>query len=45
MNVAVPINALSTGQSPKPPLLTFLEQAYVRFRDDQSGVVANYIPN
>lgn len=44
MNVAVPVEALSTGQSPKPPLLTFLEQSYARFRDDQSGAVANYIP-
>jgi glutaminase len=44
MNVAVPVDALSKSQSPKPPLLAFLEQAHARFRDDFSGSVANYIP-
>ncbi|MGV3633922.1 MAG: glutaminase A [Pseudorhodoplanes sp.] len=32
------------GQPAKPPLLTFLEEAYARYRDDFSGAVANYIP-
>ena len=44
MNVAVPVDALSTDRSLKPPLLAFLEQAHTRFRDDFSGAVANYIP-
>jgi glutaminase len=44
MNVAVPVDALSKSQAPKPPLLAFLEQAHARFRDDFSGAVADYIP-
>lgn len=34
----------AASQPAKPPLLTFLEEAYARYRDDFSGAVANYIP-
>jgi glutaminase len=44
MNVAVPVSAIRSDASARPPLLAFLEQAHARFRDDFSGAVANYIP-
>ena len=46
MNVAIPIDAaLRADPAAKPPLLTFLEHAHARFRDDFSGAVADYIPD
>jgi glutaminase len=44
MNIASPVVTAEIGQPGKPPLLTFLEEAHARYRDDFSGAVANYIP-
>ncbi len=44
MKIASPVAVESAGQPAKPPLQSFLEEAYARYRDDFSGAVANYIP-
>jgi glutaminase len=44
MNIASPVVTTDIISAAKPPLLTFLEEAYAQYRDDFSGEVANYIP-